>query len=187
MTAECVCCAGQLYFYLQSEGCLTLTNTNQQSIIDVSTTPLVCLAKVNKHPLYTRSKRKQTAKAAALLLRNKVIIGPLPPPYNNSTVAQQEVKKWKDGSRGLLSRMMWGVQLARKLQCTTCYIDEVDLPIIQFILARSSSSSSPSNGTTYSALLRQYGQYPSTLTSQYSSEPAKSESVESHQELLEVE
>jgi hypothetical protein len=160
-TPSCECCEGQLYFYLQSDGCLTIHGKNQHAtIIGVSKSPLVTLAIRNKDPLFTHNRTKKNAyphntntkQPQKPLLRNKLIIGPIPSPYNTMEWAEKEVKRWKNEARGLLSRMMWGIHLHQRLGCE-CYVDEVDMAILQSILSQMSPSHSR-NGTTYSVLLR---------------------------------
>jgi hypothetical protein len=156
---ECFCCKGELYLYLQSEGSIDVTVGKQQchTTIGYSSSPVACLAKRNNHHLYTRSKtsHKQPSTEPVTPQRNKITIGPLPAPYNDEESARAHVQKWKNGARGLLSRMMWGVLLARRIGCTQCYVDEVDLPIINFLLANLPPPDQ-CTGTTYTALLKNY-------------------------------
>jgi hypothetical protein len=152
----CTCCEGQWYLYLQSDGHIDVTGEHQyHTTIGMTNSPLGCLAKRNHHHLYSRSKRAPSSTPPKPLQRNKVVIGPLPTPYNNEDTAKTQVQTWKSSARGLLSRMMWGVLLARRLGCSQCFVDEIDLPIVRFLLSHLSSSDSYT-GTTYTALLKLY-------------------------------
>jgi hypothetical protein len=152
----------ELYYFLQSEGCISTESRSSKhgTRLGLSPMPFVELALYNRTPLLADQTVIVHGKGRPPReYRNKLIIGPVPPEHTHSELTEQEIKQWKTSARGLLSRMMYGVHLARRLRCRCC-VDEADLPIIQYVFKQSTelslSSASSSAGASYTRLLQQW-------------------------------